>query len=74
MVWVRQDSRTQGGGRRTGPGEGTVEERFRAFDRNGDGKLTPDEVPNERLFKRLDTNADGVVTLDEARAALRRRP
>ncbi len=46
----------------------SVEQRFKQWDRNNDGKLTPDEVPGERLFKMLDRNGDGVVTLEEARA------
>jgi acetyl esterase/lipase len=46
-----------------------VDERFRRFDRNGDGVLTPDEVGNAALFKRLDLNGDGKVPLEEARTA-----
>jgi hypothetical protein len=49
-------------------GQNFVEQRFKQWDRNGDGKLTPDEVPGERLFKMLDRNGDGVVTLEEAKA------
>jgi CubicO group peptidase (beta-lactamase class C family) len=45
------------------------EQRFKQWDKNGDGKLTPDEVPGERLFKMLDKNGDGVVTPEEAVAA-----
>jgi CubicO group peptidase (beta-lactamase class C family) len=45
-----------------------VEQRFKQWDKNGDGKLTPDEVPGEKLFKMLDKDGDGVVTLEEARA------
>ncbi|NOY79451.1 MAG: alpha/beta hydrolase fold domain-containing protein [Kiritimatiellaeota bacterium] len=48
-----------------------IGQRFRRFDRNGDGKLTRDEAP--RLFDRLDADKDGVVTLEEARAVSRRR-
>ena len=44
----------------------SVEERFKQWDKNGDGKLTPDEVPGERLFKMLDKDGDGVVTKQEA--------
>ena len=44
-----------------------LEARFKQYDRNGDGKLTPDEVPRQ-LFTQMDKNKDGVVTLDEARA------
>jgi CubicO group peptidase (beta-lactamase class C family) len=46
----------------------SVEQRFKQWDKNGDGKLTPDEVPGEQLFKMLDKNGDGVVTLEEAAA------
>jgi hypothetical protein len=67
--WVRQDARTKGGQ----PGAG-LEQRFRQFDRNGDGKLTPDEVPDPALFKQMDANGDGVVTLDEARNFYANRP
>ena len=41
--------------------------RFKQFDRNADGKLTPDELPRCRLFRQMDTDNDGVVTLDEVR-------
>jgi CubicO group peptidase (beta-lactamase class C family) len=46
----------------------SVEQRFKNWDRNGDGKLTPDEVPGANLFKMLDKNGDGVVTKEEASA------
>jgi hypothetical protein len=72
--WVRQDSRTEGRGVTTQPGQRGlgrgVQERFRQMDRDGDGKLTRDEVGRPALFQRLDQNGDGVVTLDEARKAL----
>ena len=45
-----------------------ADERFRRFDRDGNGRLSPDEVGNPQLFKRLDRNGDGFVTLEEARA------
>lgn len=44
----------------------SIEQRFKQWDKNGDGKLTPDEVPGEKLFKMLDKNGDGVVTKEEA--------
>jgi len=46
----------------------SVEQRFKQWDKNSDGKLTADEVPGERLFKLLDKNGDGVVTKEEAAA------
>jgi arylsulfatase A-like enzyme len=54
-------------------GRGSIEDRFRQLDRNGDGKLTAEEANNPDLFKRLDRNGDGVVTLEEAREALKNR-
>jgi acetyl esterase/lipase len=53
------------------PPSGTpqVDDRFRRFDRNGDGVVTPDELKNSDLFKRLDANGDGRVTLEEFRAS-----
>jgi arylsulfatase A-like enzyme len=72
--WRRQDARTQSGeasGAR--PVRGGIEERFKQYDKNGDGKLTPDEVPNAQLFKRMDKNGDGVVTLEEAKEAFSAR-
>lgn len=46
-------------------------DRFKKYDRNGDGKLTPDEINSTMIFEKLDLNHDGVVTADEAREALR---
>jgi CubicO group peptidase (beta-lactamase class C family) len=48
----------------------SVEQVFKQWDRNSDGKLTPDEVPREQLFKMLDRNGDGAVTKEEASAYL----
>ena len=73
--WRREDARTQGrGGRQAGRAGAGLEARFKQYDRNGDGKLTPDEVPRQ-LFAQMDKNKDRVVTLEEARAfyAVRRR-
>jgi CubicO group peptidase (beta-lactamase class C family) len=55
---------------RTAPArpKASVEQVFKQWDRDGDGKLTLEEVPNENLFKMLDRNGDGVVTLEEAKA------
>jgi arylsulfatase A-like enzyme len=65
--WRRQDGRTQGAAAGTRPSAG-IQERFKQFDRNRDGTLTPDEVPREATFRQMDTDGDGRVTLDEARA------
>lgn len=77
--WVRQDGRSQLGGRaKVAPARGGgIEERFKQLDRNADGKLTPDEFPRAGAFRQMDTNKDGVVTLEEAKAyygSARRRP
>jgi len=46
--------------------------RFKAMDRDGDGKLSAAELPRPELLGRLDTNRDGFVSRAEARAGLRR--
>ncbi len=71
-LWRRQDAQTQGRGGRAGQqpargAAGSLEARFKQFDKNGDGKLTPDEVPRQ-LFAQMDKNKDGVVTMEEAKA------
>lgn len=69
--WVRQDGRTQTGaaGKARATRGGGIEERFKQFDKNSDGKLTADEFPNAQVFKRMNKNGDGVVTLEEAKDA-----
>jgi arylsulfatase A-like enzyme len=64
--WRRQDSRTEGA--KSGKAKaGGIEERFKQYDKNGDGKLTPAEFPLSS-FKQVDKNNDGVLTLDEVKA------
>lgn len=46
-----------------------VEAKFRQFDKDGDGRLTPAELPDGYLPK-LDLDKDQVVTLEEARRAV----
>jgi len=73
--WVRQDSRNAeiGGKLKAGgasaparPGGG-LESRFKQYDKNGDGKLTPAEYPLSFLAE-ADKNNDGALTLDEVKA------
>ncbi len=68
--WQRKAARTEGASGRAGQEArqtAAIDARFRRFDRNGDGKLTPDEFPRPRVFQQMDRNRDGVVTLEEAR-------
>ena len=51
-----------------------VPDRFRQFDRNGDGKVTREESGNAPWFDTLDANRDGVITREEAVEAARSRP
>jgi Ca2+-binding EF-hand superfamily protein len=46
------------------------ETRFKGWDKNKDGKVTPDEFPDAATFKLIDANADGAFTLDELKAYL----
>jgi Ca2+-binding EF-hand superfamily protein len=51
-----------------------AEAKMKAYDKNGDGKLSADEVGNAELFAKLDANGDGGVTLDELKAFLANPP
>ncbi|MBN1901815.1 sulfatase-like hydrolase/transferase, partial [Candidatus Sumerlaeota bacterium] len=61
-LWRREDSRTKA--KRQG---GDIE-RFRQYDKNDDGRLTPDELPHANIFKNMDKNKDKIATLDEYKA------
>lgn len=63
-------AQTQQPGRRGGA---SLQDRFKQFDRNGDGKVGADEFPG-LLFKQIDKDGDGFVTMDEAREYYRSRP
>ncbi len=78
--WWRPDTRTRAGDGRTeanGPRGGGLEARCGAFDRNGDGRLTPGEFPRAETLKQVDRRQDAVVTFDEvsdcSRGARQRR-
>ncbi|MES2697291.1 MAG: redoxin domain-containing protein [Verrucomicrobiota bacterium] len=49
-----------------------LEERFRALDRDGDGKVTREEAGDAPWFKRVDRQNKGVVTIADVRALLAR--
>jgi Ca2+-binding EF-hand superfamily protein len=46
-----------------------IDSRFKAMDKNGDGKITREEVPRaqQRFFELLDGNHDGVLDKDEVK-------
>jgi len=49
---------------------GTILEKFRQLDRNGDGRVTAEEMGSPEWHRRLDLDGDGFVTLEEARRTL----
>jgi arylsulfatase A-like enzyme len=73
--WRRQDARTQGavGSPDTPRRDGGIAERFKQFDRNGDGKLTRDEFPQPDAFAEVDADGDGIATVEEVRAWFAKR-
>jgi arylsulfatase A-like enzyme len=73
--WRRQDARTQGAGANPEGGRrgGGIVERFKQFDRNGDGKLTRDEFPQPGAFAEVDADGDGIATVEEVRAWFTKR-
>ena len=60
-----------GAGGQPGFGVEQVLERWKGFDKNGDGKLSADEAPPmlKERFERVDANGDGVADQDELRQA-----
>ncbi len=52
-----------------------LEEKFKAADKNADGKLTPEEAKEgmprvARAFDKIDTQKNGYITLDQIKAAM----
>ncbi len=52
----------------------SVDEWFKPWDRNGDGKVTRDEAAQLPVFDQWDANEDGAVTLEEVKAFYANRP
>ncbi|HSH92881.1 MAG TPA: EF-hand domain-containing protein [Roseimicrobium sp.] len=48
----------------------STEQRFKRYDKNSDGRITPDELTDKAWFDRLDRNQDGFITLEEAKRVL----
>jgi len=46
--------------------QATTPDRFKQFDKNGDGKLSQDEFPYPNLFNRYDKDGDGMLSPEEA--------
>ena len=51
----------------------TPSARFKDYDKNSDGKITPEELGMAALFKVVDTNGDGAILPDEFSAYLTAR-
>ena len=49
---------------------GSLVDRFKQLDHDGDRRIVPTELPIPRPFKALDGNGDGAITVAEARAAV----
>jgi polyhydroxybutyrate depolymerase len=55
-------------------GDGFAQDgRFRRFDRNSDGRISPEELGAPRVFRAADTDADGFISPAEFGAAQRNR-
>lgn len=70
ITWNELKAYFDAGGQTQPKADQTLEQQFKAADKNGDGKLSPAEFPNPELFKKLDTNGDGFVSWDEAKAGV----
>jgi len=52
---------------------GGIADRFKGFDKNGDGRLTREEFPAARIFEGADADGDGRLTPEEIAAYFRKQ-
>jgi len=62
-----KNKKAAAGKKQTAAAASRLDARFKQFDKNGDGKLTPEELGRPKVFAQMDANRDGAVTLEEAR-------
>jgi len=60
-------------GQDSGGWQGSVEQRFKQRDRDGDEKLSRAEYPQPEIFDAVDANEDGFAMLEEVQAYFQNR-
>lgn len=53
-------------------GEDPLANQFKAFDKDGDGRVSMAELEGKPMLKKLDLDGDGYVTLEETRTGMAR--